>query len=113
MRILFVCSECRLRSPTAAAVFSQYPGIQAVCAGTNPDAETPVSGDLVEWADIILVMERAHRNKIVNRFGDLLVDKTIGVLDIPDHFPFMDPLLVDLLRERVSRYVRFRASSGG
>lgn len=108
MRILFVCSECRLRSPTAAAVFSGYPGIEAICAGTNADAETPVSGDLIEWADIILVMERAHRNKISNKFGDLLEGKRIGVLDIPDHFPFMDPLLIDLLKERVARYVRFR-----
>ena len=34
MRILFVCSENRLRSPTAAAVFSDYDGIEAISAGT-------------------------------------------------------------------------------
>lgn len=54
MNLLFVCTENRLRSPTAEAVFSNYPGIQAIGAGTNLDAETPVSGDLVEWADVIL-----------------------------------------------------------
>jgi predicted protein tyrosine phosphatase len=105
VRILFVCSECRLRSPTAAAVFSAYEGVQAICAGTNADAETPVSGDLIEWADVILVMEQSHRRKISGRFPDLLRGKKIGVLDIPDHFHFMDPLLVQILTERVPSYV--------
>ncbi len=51
-RILFVCSENRLRSPTAEAVFSKYEGVEAIGAGTNADAETPVTGDLIEWADL-------------------------------------------------------------
>ena len=106
MRILFVCSENKLRSPTAAAVFSQYDGIEAISAGTNKDCEQPVSGDLIEWADAILVMERSHKSKIQNKFRDLLKDKKIGVLDIPDHFEFMDPLLIKLLESSVPRYVR-------
>ena len=35
MRLLFVCSRNRLRSPTAAAVFSSYPGLEAMSAGTS------------------------------------------------------------------------------
>ena len=55
-RLLFICSENRLRSPTAEAVFSEYEGVEAIGEGTNADAETPVSGDLIEWADIVLVV---------------------------------------------------------
>ncbi len=106
MRILFVCSENRLRSPTAAAVFSEYDGVEAISAGTNADCEQPVSGDLIEWADAILVMENSHRNKVSKKFRDLLKGKKIGVLEIPDHFDFMDPLLIRLLKARVPRYVR-------
>lgn len=43
MNLLFVCSENRLRSPTAEAVFCKYAGVNAIGAGTNGDAETPVS----------------------------------------------------------------------
>ena len=57
-KLLFVCSENRLRSPTAEAVFSEYEGVEAVSAGTNDDAETPVSGDLIEWADVIFVISK-------------------------------------------------------
>ena len=106
MRILFVCSENRLRSPTAAALFSEYEGVEAISAGTNSDCETPVSGDLIEWSDVVLVMEKSHRNKVAKKFRPLLKDKKIGVLEIPDNFDYMDPDLVRILRNRVPRYVR-------
>ena len=54
MNLLFICSENRLRSPTAAAVFSDYDNVVTISAGTNSDVSTPVSGDLIEWADAIL-----------------------------------------------------------
>lgn len=113
MRILFVCSENRLRSPTAAAVFSEYEGVEAISAGTNAGCEQPVSGDLIEWADAVLVMERPHRDKIARRFRDLLKDKKLAVLEIPDRFEYMDPLLVKLLEARVPRYVRIQARHAG
>ena len=105
MNILFVCSENRLRSPTAAAVFSEFEGVDAISAGTNKDCETPVSGDLIEWADIVQVMEKSHRNKISKRYRELLRDKKLAVLDIPEIFEFMDPMLIALLKARVPRYV--------
>ncbi len=106
VRILFVCSENRLRSPTAAAVFSEFDGVDAISAGTNKDCECPVSGDLIEWADVVLVMENSHRRKIAKRYRDLLRDKKLAVLEIPDIYEFMDPMLIALLKARVPRYVR-------
>jgi len=72
MNLLFVCSENRLRSPTAERVFSDYPGVNAIGAGTNSDAETTVTGDLIEWADVVFVMEKSHKNKISKKFNELL-----------------------------------------
>lgn len=106
MNLLFVCSENRLRSPTAEAVFSDYPGVQAIGAGTNSDAETPVSGDLIEWSDIVLVMEKSHRNKLAKKYRELLKGKRLVCLDIPDHYEYMQPELIKLLEAKVPRYVR-------
>jgi predicted protein tyrosine phosphatase len=106
VKILFVCSENRLRSPTAAAVFSEYEGVEAISAGTNKDCDTPVSGDLIEWADIVLVMEKSHRIKVSRKFRPLLKNKRLCVLDIPDDYDYMDPLLVRKLRNQVPQYVR-------
>jgi len=57
VKLLFVCSRNRWRSPTAEAVLNQVDGVTAISAGINHDAETPLSGDLIEWADRIYVME--------------------------------------------------------
>ena len=48
MRVLFVCSQNLLRSPTAEVVFAQYEGLVVLSAGTGADAATPVSADLIE-----------------------------------------------------------------
>ena len=108
MNLLFVCSENRLRSPTGEAVFSEYSGVSAIGCGTNADAETPVSGDLIEWADIIFVMEKSHRDKVAKKFKPLLAGKKLVCLDIPDNYDCMDPELIRLLEARVAIPLRFR-----
>jgi predicted protein tyrosine phosphatase len=106
MKLLFVCSQNRLRSPTAEAVFAAYPGVEAMSAGTNHDATTPISTDLIEWADVVIVMEKAHRNKLTSKFKSAFKTKRLVVLDIPDDYEYMDPELVQILKAKVPRYVR-------
>ena len=64
--VLFICSQNRLRSPTAEQVFSGYLGLECASAGLNHDAENPVTPELLEWAEIIFVMEKAHRRHTVD-----------------------------------------------
>ena len=101
MKLLFVCSANMLRSPTAEAVFSRYEGIEASSAGTNSDAETPVSADLVEWADVVIAMEQHHAQFLQERFGYLLRRRRVAVLGISDRYDFMEPALIHLLKEKV------------
>lgn len=104
-RLLFVCSQNRLRSPTAEQVFSQWPGVEALSAGVNHDADTPLSGDMIEWADVVVAMETVHKDKVTRKFRAELRGKRIVVLGIPDDYEYMQPELVELLRERVPKYV--------
>jgi len=106
MNLLFICSENRLRSPTAESVFAAYPGIQAIGAGTGVNAQTPVSRGLIEWADIALVMEKHHQDEVARTYKDVLKEKLLVCLDIPDHYEFMEPELISLFKERVPEYVR-------
>ena len=109
-RLLFVCSRNRLRSPTAELVFAAYPGIETASAGLAPDAEEPLADEHIEDADIVFVMERAHRARLNRRFGRVLRGKRIVCLDIPDRYQFMQPELVDLLKQRVTPHLRTTAS---
>jgi predicted protein tyrosine phosphatase len=102
---LFVCSQNRLRSPTAEQIFSSRDDIEVSSAGTNNDAENPLGIELIEWADVIVVMEKHHRNKIQRRYQSALKSKRIIVLDIPDEYEFMDEGLVRLLQEKMLRHL--------
>ncbi|HEY4124404.1 MAG TPA: low molecular weight protein tyrosine phosphatase family protein [Rhizomicrobium sp.] len=103
--VLFVCGRNRLRSPTAEQIFADFPGIETASAGLNPDAENPLGEDLVEWADIIFVMENVHRQKLASQFRPLLKDIRVICLDIPDKYRAMDPELVRLLKSKVTPHL--------
>jgi len=105
-KLLFVCSRNRRRSPTAEAIFSNSEGIEALSAGTSPDADHMISADLIEWADLIFAMEKVHRRRLQQRFGDLLRTKKLVVLGIPDDYSYMDPLLIESLKEKVAPHLR-------
>lgn len=104
-RVLFVCSQNLLRSPTAEQVFANYPGIECTSAGLAKDTHNPVTNELVEWADLIFVMEKVHRHKLSAKFGKLLKKQRVVCLDIPDDYEFMDPALVELLNEKVPPFL--------
>lgn len=103
--VLFICSQNRLRSPTAEQVFAEYPGIEVASAGLNHDADNPVTPELLAWADLIFVMEKTHRNKLSVKFGPQLKQQRVVCLDIPDNYDFMDPALVNLLQARVPQFL--------
>jgi len=105
MRILFICSQNRLRSPTAERVFASWKDIEVASAGLADEAEKPITPELLAWADLIFVMEKAHRSKLAKRFGAHLGRKRIVCLDIPDEYQYMDPELVALLKAKVPRHL--------
>jgi predicted protein tyrosine phosphatase len=101
-RILFVCSQNRLRSRTAEAVFEGRAGISARSAGTLPIARVRVDAALVAWADIVFGMEAEHVDYIRQHFPAAAMGKVLVSLEIPDEYDYMQPELVALLEERVA-----------
>lgn len=99
--VLFICGKNRLRSPTAEQLFASWPGVETSSAGLSNDADVQVTPELVRWADLIFVMERAHRTKLSSRLKSHLGKARVVCLDIPDTFEFMDAGLVQLLQARV------------
>jgi len=104
-RVLFICGQNRLRSPTAEKIFSSYPGIEVASAGINHDAQEPLTVELIEWADLIFVMERNHRTKLSKKFRPYLKNKRITCLEIPDQYDYMDSTLIQLLQNKVTPFL--------
>lgn len=86
-------------------MFASWPGIETASAGIGRDADNPVTPELLQWADLILVMERTHRSKLSAKFSAQLAGKRVVCLEIPDDFDYMEPALVELLKARVPRYL--------
>ena len=94
-----------MRSPTAEQVFSSWPDVETDSAGLAPDAVTPLEPDQIEWAEVLFVMERRHKVKLIKTFGRHLKGKRIVCLDIPDKYDFMDSELIALLQRKAGKFM--------
>ena len=96
-----VCTGNKDRSPTAAMLIAEMCApMWVTSAGTEPWAKNPVNQELIEEADVICVMEDAHRRFIVERFGDSHAEKVV-VLDIPDNYVCWEDKLIHLLKAKL------------
>ncbi len=101
LNLLFVCSRNQWRSPTAEKIFGGRAGFSTRSAGTSSSARKRVSAADIDWADVVFVMEKRHKECLLRDFSNELRPKQLHVLDIPDQYEFMDPELVDELRAAV------------
>ncbi len=101
--ILFVCGKGRKRSPTAAAVAAQVLGVQTDFAGLSDDADERLSPEHLDWADVVIVMEKAQLARLRRKSGSFLKGKKLVCLDIPDDYELMQPELVAIVTKRLTR----------
>jgi predicted protein tyrosine phosphatase len=106
MNVLFVCGRNRRRSPTAEALFAGIDGIDVSSAGTSTEADCPLSGDLVDWADTILVMDRKQQRQLKARYAGMLKEKRVVCLNIPDRYEYMQAELQVELKAKVLPLLR-------
>ncbi len=104
-KLLFICSKNRWRSPTAEMLFKNHPLHSARSAGTSDKARIKVNLKLMDWADVIFVMERKHKNVINRRFSHVAYTQNIVVLNIEDNYQFNDPELKEILKEALTEYL--------
>lgn len=101
--LLFICSKNQWRSPTAGLLFKDDAIHQARSAGTSDKARIRVSQKLIDWADVIFVMERKHLGIIKHRFE--FTHQTFVVLDIEDNYQFGDAELIEILKISLAEYL--------
>jgi predicted protein tyrosine phosphatase len=101
-----------MRSPTAERNFSKRPDLDVRSAGTSPHALTRVNARMLEWADLIFIMDDQQRRSLRRRFAGNPTLQHLVCLDIPDDFTFMQPELVDLLTVRATPHLPLFAPAG-
>ena len=103
MNILFICSQNKWRSRTAEEIFKNNGLHQVRSAGTKKTARVTINQKLIDWSDILIVMENKHKSFIKERFENL---PKIITLDIPDDYQFMDPELIEILHLKVDQWIK-------
>ncbi len=80
-----------------------FAAIRALASVPPAPAATPksVSCGLLQWADVICVMEQKHKDRLMAEYRRIIENKPLHVLDIPDDYRYMDPELVRQLEELV------------
>jgi predicted protein tyrosine phosphatase len=102
-KVLFVCTGNVDRSPTAEALLKQKEGCEVRSAGTWIHARRRISTDLIDWADIIFVMEEQHKESIMSMKPE--AKSKITVLGIPDIYSRNSPRLVNILKNKLAEHL--------
>lgn len=103
-KILFVCSRNRRRSLTAETIFQDDPRWRVRSAGTEEGARIKVTAGQLGWADVIVVMEKRHQERLRQKYPEAMAEKTCACLFISDDYEYMADDLIELLRERMKEY---------
>lgn len=104
IKVLFVCSRNRRRSLTAETIFADVPGWDVRSAGTEESARIKVTPGHLGWADIIVVMEKRHKQRLQQKYSEALAGKSCVCLFIPDDYEFMDADLIRELRAKMREH---------
>lgn len=101
IKTLCVCAAGLLRSPTLAFVLQQEPYNRNTRAcGVDPTiALIPLTGDLIEWADEIIFVERKVYKRAKDKFG-MMPGKHV-ILNIPDDYNCFDPILIHKIKDQL------------
>lgn len=104
-KILFVCNANQLRSPTAEKIYSDRKDLEVKSVGISQLAKQCISQEIVDWADIIFVMEKNQQNKIIRKFKGVYNKKSVINLEIPDEYEFMEESLISTLKTKLNKYI--------
>lgn len=102
MKILFVCSRNKWRSRTAERIFKDNGLHEIRSAGTENSARIKINQSMIDWADVIFVMETKHQRRIEESFFIDGERQAIEVLDIEDDYHYMDQDLVEILEIKMA-----------
>ena len=103
-KILFVCSRNRRRSLTAETIFKSELAWDVRSAGTEDAARIKVTAGQLGWADVVVVMEKRHKERLQQKFPKEFAVKRCVCLFISDDYEFMDAALVEILREKMCEH---------
>lgn len=119
---LFICSANISRSPTAEHLARKAGLIARSCGTGGPDngyTVTPMTKEIVEWADVIVCMREGHQLGMQARFPyELTRGKKVFIWDIRDKWAeYVHPEMVAIMElkllETMQQYDKWLEEKAG
>ena len=86
-------------------LFDRADGHVARSAGTETNSRVKVTAGLIGWADIVFCMEKKHLRRLKEKYSDIISEKRVVCLNIPDDFDYMDEDLAAMLESSIGEYL--------
>lgn len=81
-------------------------------AGTEEAARIKVTAGQLGWADVIVVMEKRHKERLQQKFPEEISARPCVCFFIADDYEFMDASLIEILREKMREHFPENDTSG-
>jgi len=97
-RVLFVCTQNKVRSLTAEHLYRARPDLEVKSCGTATFAKNQLTAELMEWAEVVFVFDETQVEVIAKNFREQAQGKPVINLGLPDVFTYKsDPLVRKLV----------------
>jgi predicted protein tyrosine phosphatase len=97
-RVLFVCTQNKVRSLTAEHLYRGRPDLEVKSAGTATFAKNQLTEEVMQWADVVFVFDDSQLEVIAKRFGPDALGKMVICLGLADIYTYKsDPLVLKLI----------------
>jgi len=104
-RVLFVCTQNKVRSLTAENLYRARPDLEVKSCGTANFARIQISPDLVKWADAVFTFDDTQTAVLASDFRKDVAEKPVVCLGLPDVFTYKSDALVVKLIAKLDPYL--------
>lgn len=104
-RVLFVCTQNKVRSLTAEHLYRVRPDLEVKSCGTATFAKNQLSKELLNWAEAVFTFDESHMDAIAKKFSAETQGKPVICLGLPDIFTYKSDALVVKLTATIEPYL--------
>lgn len=104
-RVLFVCTQNKVRSLTAEHLYRVRPDLEVKSCGTATFAKNQLSKDLLNWAEAVFTFDESQMEVIAKNFSVEAQGRPVICLGLPDIFTYKSDALVVKLTAKIEPYL--------
>lgn len=104
-RVLFVCTQNKVRSLTAEHLYRVRPDLEVKSCGTATFAKNQLTKELLKWAEVVFTFDDSQMEAIAKNFAAEAQSRTVVCLGLPDIFTYKSDALVVKLTAKLDPYL--------